>query len=187
MHSPCWSTATHTAPGSAAHSACVIRLPRRSSAPEKGSVSNLDAVVGALDCACAASGASPSTNSAHTNAPAKWRMGPSALETTNFNRKFREATPSASGQPGFLSAGASGAYPFSHATGRRLIRRREQRSHVLGRHLARHGDRHRRDFLRYEIGLGAIEAALAQPLRDRKAAQQGGQAIRTIAAERGRE
>src|SRR5262249_37863613 len=69
----------------------------------------------------------------------------------------------------------------------RLIRRREQRPHVLGRHLARHADRHRLDLPRDKVGFGAIEPDLEQALRDRKAAQHGGQAIRGFAAQRRRE
>src|SRR6266851_10294140 len=50
-----------------------------------------------------------------------------------------------------------------------LIRSREQRAHVGGGGGARGGDRERRDFGGDEVGLGAIEAHLREPLRDREA------------------
>src|SRR5258708_32729664 len=186
MHSPCWSTVTHTAPGSAAHSASVIRLPRRSSAKKAPSRAWVplwaQSIVRALPRAQARARRARTQTPLHNGA---WALSP--RNDWNFNRKFREATPSARGQPRFLSARASDAYRSLTRLKGRLIRRREQRAHVLGRDFAWHADRHRRDFLRDEIGLGAIESDLAQPLRNRKAAQQGGQALRTIAAERSRE
>src|SRR5262245_36267209 len=100
MHSPCWSTAAHTAPGSAAHSG--LRYPF--AAKKLGARERLRLELG---CRCGRSrlrlrcfARKPKHEERAHKRPCKMAHGPlSPRNDYNLNRKFREATLSATGQP----------------------------------------------------------------------------------------
>ena len=104
--------------------------------------------------------------------PRRWRKGGSRSRAARASGSSRRAKAEDCGRA---------ALPCAAST------RRRARPHVVGRDLARHGDRQLRHFRGDEIDLAAVEADLAQPPRDRKARQHGGERLGRIPIQRLRE